>query len=100
MLKPARRRLSSSIIRARVSMPLPIRFAAGRTAATPAPRTPHDKTRRTAAVRSARVRFVRGCDIGPDGGAGCVRGGTEFATGQPEGVDLSEILFRPIAQEL
>lgn len=51
-------------------------------------------------MRSAGVRFVRGCDIGPDGGAGCVRGGTDFAMSRPEGVDLSEILSRPTAQEL
>jgi hypothetical protein len=29
-----------------------------------------------------------------------VRGGTEFAMSRPEGVDLSEILFLPTAQEL
>ena len=51
-------------------------------------------------MRSAGVRFVRGCDIGRDDRAGSVRGGTDFATSRPERVDLSEILFRPTAQEL
>ena len=51
-------------------------------------------------MRSAGVRFVRGCDIGPDGRAGCVSGGTDFAMQPAGGRGRDEILFRPTAQEL
>jgi hypothetical protein len=44
-------------------MPLLIHFASGRIAAAPAPQTLYHKAWRIADVRSAGVRFMRGCDI-------------------------------------